>query len=188
MIALLLAAAPVTALAWQGRAVVHDGARTILIGVDTRMEADGTVRSASWPTALGREKGLRAFVLAPGGTGTIRIGDKERAAPADFVREEQAQFGFYRQMQLGFAQCRARPGERIEIGAPGPVRTAFRCNARGEPATAANWVAGTGTPVRQDFAMRGWWREGGAVFPRSLVITRDAKPFFDLIVTRFRAR
>jgi hypothetical protein len=139
--------------------------------------------SESWPTALGEAKGLRRFALNPEGSGTIERGGKSEAAPADFVREEKAQFGVYQQMQEALRRCAG--SEQVTIS--GAVATSFRCG-KGGPTSAANWVAAPGAPVRQDFRMIGWWRDGQAVFPRRLVIKRDGKPFFDLTVTRFVSR
>jgi hypothetical protein len=61
-------AAPV--LAWEGRAVVHDGARDIAIAVRSRMEADWIV-SESWPVAAGEAKGLRRLIIPAQGSATL---------------------------------------------------------------------------------------------------------------------
>ncbi|GLR46321.1 hypothetical protein [Sphingomonas astaxanthinifaciens] len=185
---LLLLAAAVMPLSWQGRAVVHDDRRRIAITVRSRVEASGRVISESWPTAIGEAKGLRRFILEPTGTGTIERGGRREAAPADFVREEQGQFGFYQLMQQAAHQCAwsgARGIDDIDMG--DPLGTHFACD-KGFLTSAWNRVDRSGTPIRQQFRMRGWWRDGDAFFPKRLEIRRDGKPFFDLDVTRFRGR
>jgi hypothetical protein len=190
VIAALLAVAGAVPLAWEGRATVHDGNRTIAIIVQSRVERDGTVISESWPVAEGQAKGLRRMVLHPDGSGTLERGGTVQPLPADLAREEAAQFGFYQQYQVAAGQCAAQtqtgPGSNvIEVHSPGPVPTAFRCEWN-RVTNAANWVAGSGRPVRQDFRTVGHWRDAGNSFPRRLLIKRDGRLFFDLRLTRFR--
>lgn len=189
ILALLLAAASARPLAWEGRATVHDGNRTIAIAVRSRVERDGTVISESWPLAEGAPEGLRRMVLQPDGTGTLERRGTVQPLPAEFAREEAAQFAFYQQYRVAAGQCAAQtqtgPGSNvIEVYSPGPVPTAFRCEWN-RITNAANWMAGTGKPVRQDFRTIGQWRDAGNSFPKRLLIKRDGKLFFDLRVTRF---
>jgi len=187
MIAALALAAAVP-LAWEGTAKVYDGATVIPLTVRSRMEADGTVVSDSWPTAVGRAKGLHRLVLRPDGSGSLTIGTKSQAAPAALIREERAQFGFYQEMQAAARNC-ARIGlvgvDDIQVDYRSS--THFRCD-KARLTSATNLVAAAGKPVRQDFRMTGWWSDGDAVFPKRLIIKRDGKPFFDLTVTHFRSR
>lgn len=189
MIAILLAAASaVTPLQWEGTAVVYDGTEKIPLTVRSRVEADGTVVSRSWPTAVGEAKGLHELVLRPDGSGTMQIGTRTQDAPAALVREEVAQFGFYQQLQEAVRWCDGEAvGSDTVKAFDGPVTTSFRCMNR-RVTNAVNLVAAEGPPVRQDFRIVGVLRDGKGVFARRLSIKRDGKPFFDLNVSRFRSR
>lgn len=184
---LLAAAAILPVLTWEGRAVVHDGNREIAIAVQTRMERDRIV-SESWPQAEGEDKGLRRLIIPAEGDAILERGGKTTRMPPAFAIEERAQFAFYRQLQIAVQQCALLRG-RASRSAPVIVidqRTAFRCQG-GQVQSAANWVLGEGTPIRQEFRIVGLLRSAGSVFPRRLEIRRGGKPFFDLDVTRFRS-
>lgn len=184
MIATLIAAAAASTLHWQGTAKVYDGDRTIALGVDSRLGLDGQVDSRSWPLAEGRAKGERGMMIAADGqSGSLLRNGQSTPMPADFLREERAQFGFYLQLQQAVRWCDAEPakGESTRVF-EGPVATSFLCVDR-RITNAANWVAAEGTPVRQDFRVAGLHRRDEVVFPRTLVIKRDGKRWFDLNVT-----
>lgn len=180
---LLAVTAASQVLAWEGRAVVHDGSRDIVIAVRSRMEADRIV-SESWPVVEGEAKGLRRLIIPTTGDATLERGGKVTAMPAAFAVEERAQFAFYRQLQDAARQCAQQPKGTAMSEAFTVERTSFRCRGN-EVRTAANWVAAEGAPVRQEFRVVGLLRSGEAVFPRRLEIKRDGQPFFDMDVTRF---
>ena len=185
LVALAVAsAAPV--LAWEGRAVVHDGARTIAIGVRSRMEAD-RIDSETWPIVEGETKGVRRLVIPTSGAATLERGGKVVDMPPAFAVEERAQFAFYRQLQEAARRCAEKPPGMAMSDAFVVDSTSFRCRGK-QLRTAANWVAAEGAPVRQEFRIVGLWRSGEAVFSRRLEIRRDSRPFFDLDVTRFTSR
>lgn len=180
---LLTAVAASHALAWEGRALVHDGSRDIVIGVRSRLEADRIV-SESWPVAEGEAKGLRRLTIPAVGDATLERGGKVTAMPAAFAVEERAQFAFYRQLQEAARRCAQQPKGTAMSEAFTVEHTSFRCRGN-EVRTAANWVAAEGAPVRQEFRVVGLLRSGEAVFPRRLEIKRGGRPFFDMDVWRF---
>lgn len=186
-LAVALAVASATPLlAWEGRAVVHDGARDIAIAVRSRMEADRIV-SESWPVGEGEAKGLRRLIMPAQGPATLERSGKVTDMPLAFAVEERAQFAFYRQLQEAARLCAEKPAGTAMSNAFVVHFTSFRCLGN-EVRTAANWVAAEAPPVRQEFRIIGLWRSGKAVFPRRLEIRRDGRPFFDLQVTRFTNR
>jgi hypothetical protein len=180
----LAAAAAVSTLKWEGRAVVHDGARDIAIAVRSRLE-EARIVSESWPVADGEAKGLRRLTIPAAGDATLERGGKVTPMLAAFATEERAQFAFYRQLQVAARRCADMPaGAAMSEAFVVDGRTSFRCRGK-EVRTAANWVAAEGTPVRQEFRIVGLWHSGDAVFPRRMEIKRDGQPFFDLVVTSF---
>lgn len=182
----LAAAAALPTLKWEGRAVVHDGARDIAIAVRSRME-EARIVSESWPVAEGEAKGLRRLTIPAPGEATLDRDGEVAPMPVAFATEERAQFAFYRQLQVAARRCAAMPtSAAISEAFVVDGRTSFRCRGK-EVRTAANWVAAEATPVRQEFRILGLWRSGEAVFPRRMEIKRDGQPFFDLVVTSFSA-
>jgi hypothetical protein len=186
---MLLAVLAGLALQWEGRAVVHAGDRTIPIRVRTSIAADGTATSESWPEELGEAKGLRRMIIGPAG-GELHRGGTVAPLPAAMVTEERAQFGIYRQVQEAAARVPALTAAGADtVSIPGHTTSWFTMRS-GSLRSAVNWLplGEGGRPVRQDFSFDGWWRSGGAIFPRHMILTRDGKPYFELWVERFEAR
>jgi hypothetical protein len=184
----LLAAAAAPALAWEGRAEVYPPGRVIEIVVRTRINGSGEVVGESWPVTVGEVKGMHRMTLT-GAAGTVEIGGKTEAMPAAAFAEERAQFGFYRQLQEASVQSRsvAAAGANA-FSVDGLVRTWFKVAPDGTIVEAFNDLpSGGGGRVRQRFTFNGWWQDGGAVFPRTMRMTRDGKPYFTLQVDRFDA-
>lgn len=187
--AALAAAGAVSTLGWTGAGEVYPPGTTLQIRVRTRMESDGTVVSESWPAELGEAKGLRRMTLRGDG-GTIDRGGKSEPMPSAMYTEEQAQFGFYRQLQEAAAQAPAvaKAGANT-LSIPGAVRTWFRIAQDGRLISAFNDLPGEdGKPVRQTFDFAGWWQDDGAIFPRRMVMKRSGQPYFTLNVESFDAR
>lgn len=123
---LLTAIAATQPLAWEGRAVVHDGSRKIVIGVRSRIEADRIV-SESWPMTEGEAKGLRRLIIPAMGEATLERSGKVTVMPAAFAVEERAQFAFYGQLQEAARRC-AEQGKGTAMSEAFTVeRTSFRC-------------------------------------------------------------
>ena len=186
MIALLLAAAP--ALSWQGTAEVYPPSGPLKIAVRTKIDRSGDVVSESWPVAIGEAKGMHRMTLTGTG-GTMEVGGKQETMPAATLAEERAQFGFYLQLQKAAARARsiATTGANA-FSVDGAVRTWFRVAPDGTITDAFNDLpADDGKLVRQRFAFDGWWRDGDAVFPRHMAMSRNGQPYFTLDVESFDA-
>lgn len=183
-----LAAAAMPTLHWEGHAKVFAGDRTIPIAVRTTVFANGDVQSDSWPEDVGEAKGLHRMTIHAG-VGETLVAGKRGPMDAAMLAEEQAQFAIYRQLQEAAALAPSiRTVSANSVSIEGPARTWFRLGGDG-PMSAVNWlpVGEGGAMVRQDFRFAGWWRDGGALFPRRMVLTRDGRPYFELEVTRFDA-
>jgi hypothetical protein len=190
IVAILLAAAATTPaeLSWEASGLVHAGSRTIAIRSRTTLRTDGTLDSASWPTAVGEAKGLRRMLVNAEGSGWLERGAKSEPMPEALLREEGAQFGFYLQLQEAARWCADKgAGQSTVHTVDGPAPTAFRCTG-GRITRAANWVQADGPPLRQDFRIDGLLRSGGYVFPPLMEIRRDGQPYFEMRTTGFRAR
>jgi hypothetical protein len=184
-----VAAATPQSMHWEGSAAVWDGDRKIPLTVRTTIGRDGSVRSNSWPTDVGVAKGLHRLEIK-GYSATMTIGGKSGPTPAAMVAEERRQFGFYWQLQDAARWCRAHPRGTARRTIAGLVATRFTCR-RGEITQASNRLepsAEGAAPIEQRFTFKGWWRRGGAIFPRHMMLTRSGKPYFMLEVARFDAR
>ena len=186
-----LGAAPIArSLSWEGSGEVYPPGETIALTIRSRIDAAGNVDSESWPTALGREKGLHRLILSSSGD-RLQIGSETRDVPAALAAEERMQFGFYHQLQEAAlrAPAIARAGANT-FSVDGPTRTWFRLDSSGAIVAAENRLPGEqpGTEIRQQFRfVGGFWNDGDAVFPKHMEMLRDGERFFTLDVTKFDA-
>jgi dienelactone hydrolase len=184
-----VATATPSALEWRGTGEVYPPAGPLRIAVHTRIDAADNVVSESWPVTEGEAKGLRRMSLSNDG-GAVQVGGKQEPMPASMWSEERAQFGFYRQLQAASAAAPAvaKAGANT-FAVDGLVRTWFRVAPDGTISEAFNDlpVGENRAFVRQRFVFEGWWRDGAAVFPKHMLMTRNGRPYFSLNAEQFFA-
>lgn len=188
VLALLALAAGPLALSWEGHAEVYPPGQVLKIAVRSSIDAHDNVVSESWPVELGEAKGLRRMTLSSEG-GTIERGGNKRPMPLDIWTEEQAQFGFYRQLQLAEAERPSRIAQGANTFAvDGNVKTWFRIGPDGQLIGAVNEVTTGSGRAWQEFRFDGLLHSNGAIFPKQMRMTRNGERYFMLDVTKFDAR
>jgi len=184
-------------LRWSGDADVHAGGRDIALSVRSDIVPFGKVRSETWL----RDKGpstLRVMEL-DGTRGWLTRDGKREVMPEAMARNEYAQFGTYGLMRLVTLR---KPGiETVEAGKdaqglvglrtryPGLPDAVLWFDARAHLVALSNVVEspdGNGT-TQQRFDFSGAIESNGVRWPRSIRITQDGKPFFELTLNAFEA-
>ena len=172
----------------EGTAEVYPPGQVAKIAVRTRIDQEGNVVSESWPVEVGEARGLRRMTITDAG-GTMERSGEKQPMPTDIWREERAQFGFYRQLQVAASQVPARITQGVNtFSVEGEVKTWFRIGSNGQLIGAVNEVPTGDGRAWQEFRFDGLLHSNGAVFPRQMRMTRNGQRFFLLDVTRFDAR
>lgn len=176
-------------LAWQGTATVFAGERTIKLRVRTRIAADGSVVSESWPVEQG-EGALRRMIIDSGGGWMERAGKRE-PMPAEMLNHERQQFGFYTQLQKVMARRKALPVfSAPKVAVEGLVTTTFVLDHSLNPVEATNVVSSPepgGKSINQSFRLEGEITSNCLSWPRKIRILEDGKPYFELTIETFDA-
>jgi hypothetical protein len=176
-------------LAWQGRATVFAGDKQIAIRVRTRIAADGSVVSESWPVEQG-DKALRRMIIDSTG-GWLERGGKREPMPTEMLEHERQQFGFYTQLQKVMARRKGLPvfsAPKVEV--EGLVPTTFVLDHSLNPVEAHNVVSSAepgGKPISQRFELRGEIVSNCLSWPREIRIVQESKPYFALTIETFEA-
>jgi predicted small secreted protein len=179
----------VRALHWTGEATVFAGDRRIELGVDTRIEPFLRAKSDTWLRDQGRAT-LRTLEVLPDG-GWMTRDDKREPMPADMLEHERLQYATYGLMLLAplddaktvLRREPDRDGLRIlhvEHPNAAPADLYFDANAalvRLEDTVPAAEGAGR---VLQRFDFEGVTAANGIRWPRTIRITQDGKPYFEL--------
>jgi len=174
-------------LSWEGTAEVYPPGRTLKIGVRTSIDPVGNVVSDSWPLEVGEARGLRRMRIADG-EGTIERGGKSQPMPEAMRFEEQAQFAFYRFLQV--AAQRAPDMAALGVNTfqvAGAPLTWFKIDRNGRIVGAVNEVPANGATAYQQFRFDGFWKSRESTFPKHMEMRRDGRPFFTLDVASFHA-
>lgn len=184
-------------LRWTGDAVVHAGGRDIALIVHSDIEPFGRVRSESWLRDAGPTS-MRSMVFEEGGAFLERNGRRE-PMPETMARNERVQYGTYALMRLvtlretkvrirrSAPDAAGRAG--LEVDYPGLPHARLYFAADGRLASLVNTVPapdGKGE-LAQRFEFEGLIESHGVRWPRTLCITQDGKPFFDLRLRSFEA-
>ena len=176
-------------LAWTGRATVFAGERTIALGVRTRIAADGSVVSESWPAEQG-EQALRRMIIDSTGGWLERAGKREQMPP-EMLAQERQQFGFYTQLQKLMARRNRLPVfSAPHVTVEGLSPTTFVLDHSLNPVNASNTISSLqpgGKPISQFFELRGEIVSHCLKWPREIRIFQDGKPFFSLTIDTFEA-
>ena len=176
-------------LAWQGSAVVYAGDRTIPIRVRTRIAADGSVVSESWPDSQS-ESALRRMIIDASG-GWIERGGKREPMPLEMLVHERQQYGFYKQLQQVMGRRQGLPlFSAPKVVVEGLVPTTFVLDHSLNPVEASNVVSSPepgGKPIAQEFHLRGEIVSNCLRWPREIAIFEDGKPYFTLTIDNFDA-
>jgi hypothetical protein len=146
-------------LRWTGTAVIHDGARSIRIGVDTLCEPFARAVSKSWLLSDGPAKS-RTMILKPGGAWIVRGGERTPMPETMRVHETQ-QFAIYGLMRLvdltePGATVR-REGNALRVRHPKAPEALLRFDEQARLVALEDEVAAPdgGGAIPQHFAFRG---------------------------------
>ncbi|HWI23771.1 MAG TPA: hypothetical protein VNS59_02490 [Lysobacter sp.] len=176
-------------LHWTGEATVFAGERRIELGVDTMVTPFLRARSTTW---LRDQPETTRRVLAIDGANGWTERDGRREEMPDAMREhERLQYAVYGLMQL--APLRA-PGVRLQrlpdrdglrvlhVEHPSALPADLFFDARNRLVAIENSVPDPerGTPVAQRFSFEGDIVSAGAHWPRTLRISQDGRPYFEL--------
>ena len=183
-------------LHWTGEATVFAGERRIELGVDTTVTPFVRARSATW--LLEQPETTRRVLAIDGARGwTERDGRREEMSSA-MHEHERLQYAVYGLVQL--APLRA-PGVRLQrlpdrdglrvlhVEHPSALPADLFFDARNHLVAIENRVPGPehGTPVAQHFSFEGDIVAAGVHWPRTLRISQDGRPYFELRLRSFEA-
>ncbi|NNM77639.1 hypothetical protein HJG53_12035 [Sphingomonas sp. ID1715] len=178
-------------LHWTGTAAIYDGDRTIRIGVDTRVEPFVRVRSNSWLLEQG-PSATRSIVFESGDAWLERKG--ARLPMPDGMREhERQQYAIYGLMRLVDLDrpgvIVTQDGDMLRVRHPAAPTTLLRFDRRATLIGAENEVPGAenGKPIRQVFRFSGHRMANGILWPRTIFIEQNGKPYFELRMEAFSA-
>lgn len=171
----------VRALSWRGTAEVMAPDRTLVLGVETRIEPFIRARSRSWIKAQG-EASARTLVIEPDAGYVLRDGARQ-ALPAPLVAHERQQYGLYGHLLLrGRLQASRTDLLSTRDGFP-PARLTLSPDGRVIGAemsvTAPDDPART---IREQIGLDSWSVTNGLVWPRRLAIRQDGKRYFTLVI------
>lgn len=174
----------VRAISWTGTAEVNLPERTLVLGVETRIEPFVRARSTSWIKAEGKAT-ARALVIEPDAGYVLRDG-KRQPLPEALLAHERQQYGLYGHLLLkgrlqasgadllstrdGFAPARLRlsPDGRV-------VAAEMNVTAPDDP----------GKTIREQVGLDSWGVTSGLAWPRRLAIRQDGRRYFTLVVDTF---
>jgi hypothetical protein len=187
-----------TALLWEGEATVHAGGRTVSIAGRWAVQPPDTAVVSTWEASRGPESVRHLVVAQPRGW-TVR-GGAFTPMPAAMLASEREEFYLYSVMRL------------VPLRDPGVALTAIPADSLGQRGIRASragrpdaelFVDGAGRlahirmvlpdgydghPVRQDVWLDGSIEAEGVRWPRSIRITQDGAPFFDLALRSLGVR
>jgi hypothetical protein len=178
-------------LKWSGKATVYAGGRTILLEGRWIVQPPDRASVATWEIDKG-EASTRRLVVN-GARGWMERSGQRTPMPADVLAHERDQFYLYSLMRLVPLR---EPG--VEV-AEGPEPRHLIVKHSGRPDVEMFFDAGarlvrlrtritdpsTGKPVVEELALDGAVTAGGIRWPRSIRITWDGAPFFDLDLVEF---
>jgi hypothetical protein len=182
-------------LAWDGEAIVHDGARDIAIGVSTIIVPFVEARSSTWPLAQGKAATRTMIVKADGATAEWK--GILTPLPPLVAAHERAQFAIYGLMLLQFDSGRA--GLRrvaglhglsgLRVDHPYAPKTRLYFESDGRLAEATNVVPGPedGRPIHQHFIFSEEQMPGPVRWPRSFRLEQEGRPYLEMKLSRFEA-
>lgn len=175
------------AISWRGRATVHAGPETVEIGVSTRVEPFGSVRSESWLLSQGPSSS-RAMII-DGSGGWIERGGKREPMPETMLRHERQQFALYGMMLQAMRRAKPSGETRLTLGGGDVPRTEFTL-VDGRLREARNQVSDPGggsAPIDQLFRFSGEIEDEGIRWPRRIEIVQRGQPYFLLEIESFEA-
>jgi len=184
-------------LAWHGEATVHVAGKHIGIGVRTVVHADGRSESTSWRLGQSESEGRTMSITPDAGT-VAKVGAKPEPLPDEITVHEREQYSLYqvaRLLPLDDAELSAlppnaagEPGVVAEIAGFAP-RT-LRFDAKGRLVEIRHTIDAPGRdhPVEQVLRFGGTFESNGVRWFRTLNITWNGLPYFDLMLKSFEAR
>jgi hypothetical protein len=187
-----------TALLWEGDATVHAGGRTVSIAGRWAVQPPDTAVVSTWEASRGPESVRHLVVAQPRGW-TVRGGAFTPMPPA-MLASEREEFYLYSVMRLVPLR---EPGVALAaIPADSLGQRGIRARRAGRPDVEL-FVDGAGRlahlrvvlpdgydgrPVRQDVWLAGSIEAEGVRWPRTIRITQDGAPFFDLALRSLRVQ
>lgn len=183
-------------LEWEGDATVHAGGRAVSIAGRWAVQPPDTAVVSTWEASRGPES-VRHLVLAASRGWTVRGGAFTPMPPA-MLASEREEFYLYSAMRL--VPLRDPGVTLIPIPADSLGQRGIRARREGRPdvelyVDAAGRLAhlrivlpdgSDGRPVRQDVWLDGSIEAEGVRWPRTIRITQDGAPFFDLTLRSLR--
>jgi hypothetical protein len=190
------ALARATALAWDGDAVVHAGGRTVDITGRWAIQPPDTAIVATYAVARGAATTRSLVVAAP--RGWTVSGERFTPLTEAMLANERDAFYLYSVMRLVPLR---EPGVRlVTLPADSAGNAGFGARQRGRPdvdvyvdgegrvvrlrTTVAHPI--TGAPARQELHFSGTIAADAIRWPRTLRITLDGAPYFDLHMRNLR--
>ncbi len=186
------------ALLWEGDATVHAGGRTVSIAGRWAVQPPDTAVVSTWEVSRGPESARHMVVAQPRGWTVMR--GAFTPMPAAMLASEREEFYLYSVMRLvplrdpgvALASIPADSlGQRgIRARRAGRPDVELYVDASGRLAHLRIVLPGgeTGAPVRQDVWLAGSIEAEGVRWPRTLRITQDGAPFFDLTLRSLRVQ
>lgn len=187
-----------TALVWEGDATVHAGGRTVNIAGRWAVQPPDTAVVSTWEASRGPESARHLVVAQPRGW-TVR-GGAFTPMPPPMLASEREEFYLYSVMRLVPLR---EPGVALAaIPADSLGQRGIRARREGRPDVEL-FVDGAGRlahlrmvlpdgydgrPVRQDVWLAGSIEAEGVRWPRTIRITQDGAPFFDLALRSLRVQ
>lgn len=188
--------ARIRTLHWTGDATVFAGERRIELGVDTTVTPFLRARSTTW--LRDQPETTRRVLTIDGARGWTERDGRREEMPAAMREHERLQYAVYGLMQL--ATLRA-PGVRVHrlpdreglrvlhVEHPSALPADLFFDANDRLVSIENTVPGPehGTPTAQRFTFQGDIADAGVDWPRTLRISQDGRPYFELRLQTFEA-
>ena len=178
-------------LRWTGTASVFAGGKTVQIGVDTYVEPFVRARSNSWVLDQGPGS-IRSIVLEPADAWLERRGVRlpipERMR--DHERQQFAIYGLMRLIDLRAPGVAVTPaGNSLRVRHPSAPETLLYFDDQARLIGAENQVpdAEDGSPTLQTFRFADHRIASGILWPHSMAIEQNGRPYFELRIASFSA-
>jgi hypothetical protein len=183
-------------LHWTGEATVFAGERRIELGVDTMVTPFVRARSTTW--LRDQPETTRRVLAIDGARGWTERDGRREEMPCPMREHERLQYAIYGLMQL--APLRA-PGVRLQrlpdreglrvlhVEHPSAVPAQLFFDDSNRLVAIENSVPDPehSTPVAQRFSFEGDVADAGVHWPRTLRISQDGRPYFELRLRTFEA-
>ncbi len=185
-------------LEWEGDATVHAGGRVVSIAGRWAIQPPDTAVVSTWEASRGPESVRHMVVAAP--RGWLVRGGAFTPMSAAMLASERQEFYLYSAMRLVPLRD---PGVALSpVPADSLGQRGIRARREGRPdvelyVDASGRLAHlrmvlpdaeTGAPVRQDVWLGGSIEAEGVRWPRTMRITQEGAPFFDLTLRSLRVK